>query len=303
MQETPQWKCVIQKDARIGEIPIWADGDRLYWVDIHGPKLYRTDLKSGAEETWTFPSLIGSYSLWQGGGGAVVALQSGVFEIDFETRELVKLYDAPYDQEHYRLNDGRCDRHGRFWIGSMRMHNSPLTYGNAAFYRLDDRGFSEQIDQVSIANGLAWSPDNRTMYIADGPNRRVLAFDYDIESGTPSNRRVFINIPENIGSPDGATVDVEGGYWVAMIRGGRILRFLPDGTLDRDIKAPTTHPTMVAFGGPEYDTLYLTTSSNHYPDAAAKALEPKAGSVFSFKPGVRGIAEPAFAFHSKRGGH
>jgi sugar lactone lactonase YvrE len=184
----------------------------------------------------------------------------------------------------------------------MRMHNSPLPYGNAAFYRLDDRGFSAQIDQVSIANGLAWSPDNRTMYIADGPNRRILAFDYDIETGTPSNRRVFVNVPENVGSPDGATVDADGGYWVAMIRGGRILRFLPDGTLDRDIKAPTTHPTMVAFGGSGYDTLYLTTSSNHYADEAARAREPRAGSVFCFKPGVRGIAEPAFSFHRKHGG-
>ncbi|BBK44374.1 calcium-binding protein [Allostella vacuolata] len=302
-RETPEWECVVERQAEIGEIPVWAgmEGDVLYWIDIRAPRLYRTDLAGGAERSWTLPSPIGSFALWREGGGAVVALQSGVHDLDFATGALTLLHAAPYDPAHYRLNDGRCDRQGRFWVGSMRLHTSPLPHGNAHFYRLDQRGFQAVIPGVSIANGLAWSPDNRTMYIADGPNRQVLAFDYDIETGTPSNRRVFFRVDLDGGSPDGATVDAEGGYWVAMIRGGRILRYRPDGTLDRELQAPTMIPTMVAFGGADLDTLYLTTSSSHYADAAARAREPLAGSVFRCRPGVRGILEPTFAFHGRTG--
>lgn len=296
MQETPEWEIVVRQGAIIGEVPVWsAEEDVLYWIDVRGPTLFRSDPETGVTRSWNMPSLIGSFALRKGGGGAIVALQSGIFDLDFVTGHLTRLHDAPYDARHYRLNDGKCDRLGRFWVGSMRLVDSPLPYGHAAFFRLDRWGLSAQIQGISVANGVAWSPDNRMMYVADSPQRQIFKFDYDLENGVASNRRLFVQASQHE-VPDGAAVDAEGGYWITMMRGGRLLRYLPDGTLDRDIKTPTRLPTMVCFGGPRLDTLYLTTSSYHYPDEEARRREPFAGAVFRFKPGVSGIAEPTFAF-------
>lgn len=296
MQETPKWELVVRQDAIIGEVPIWSSEEEvLYWIDVRGPTLFRSDPESGITRSWDLPSLIGSFALRRNGEGAIVALQSGIFNLDFATGQLTLLHEAPYDVKHYRLNDGKCDRRGRFWVGSMKLPESPLPYGHAAFFRLDQQGLSAQIQGISVANGLAWSPDSRVMYIADSPRRQIFQYDYDLDVGIARNRRLFAQT-EQQEVPDGAAVDAEGGYWITMMRSGRLLRYLPDGTLDRDIKTPTRLPTMISFGGRRLDTLYLTTSSYHYPNEEAKRQERLAGSVFRFKPGVSGIAEPTFAF-------
>jgi sugar lactone lactonase YvrE len=282
---------VLDARAEVGECPTWCPEERaLYWIDIYGPALFRTDPESGATRRWDLPSPVGCFGLREGQQAAIVALADGVYELNLETGALTLLHGAPFDTAHYRFNDGRCDRQGRFWAGSTRWPDSPRPFGTSAFWRCDAGGLTLGIDNTSIANGIAFSPDGRVMYVADRPNWQILAFDYDPATGTPSNRRRFATVPEGE-VPDGAAVDAEGGYWIAMFRAGRILRFTPEGRLDRDLKAPTILPTMICFGGPDLATLYVTSSRRHLEDAQRTA-EPLAGGIFRCDVGARGIAEP-----------
>jgi sugar lactone lactonase YvrE len=294
VQEEIEWECLVPMQSLIGEVPFWSTRENaLYWIDVRAPALYRRDGK-GAIKCWPMPSLIGSYAIFEDRPRALVALHTGLYELDLACDQLVKLCDAPYASEHYRFNDGKCDRHGRFWVGSSRLPNAPVANGSAAFYRFDGRALTQEIPGITVANGIAWSPAGDLLYMVDAPNKRILRFPYDLENGKAGPGETFARTP-GPGNGDGATVDAEGGYWIAMIRDGRILRFLPDGTLDRDIRTPTALPTMVAFGGPDLDELYLTTSSYHYPSLEAKRGEPLAGSIFRCRPGISGIADNGFA--------
>lgn len=291
--EEPEWDLVLDARASVGEVPIWsAEESALYWIDIQAPTLNRTELGSGRTRTWRFPDDVGCYGLSADRSIAVVALHSGIYRLDLVTDELVKVHDAPYDRQHMRFNDGRCDPRGRFWVGTIRLPDSPLPDGSGAFWRLDDRGLVRQIDDITVANGIAFSPDEATMYLADRPGWQILAFDYDPETGSATGRRRFAGVPEGQ-FPDGAAVDRDGGYWIALFAAGRIARFLPDGTLDRLLAAPVTHPTMVAFGGPDLATLYVTTARAFLDDAGLER-EPHAGGIFACDVGARGLPEPAF---------
>jgi sugar lactone lactonase YvrE len=249
-----------------------------------------TDPETGRTQTWPMPVRIGSLALRAGGERALVALADGLYDLDLTSGRLAKLHDGPYDQANYAFNDGRCDRQGRFWVGTARLPGSAVPDGGAHFYRLDREGPKRLIGDLTIANGIAFSPEGRTMYLANRPKWEILAFDYDLATGTPSNRRRFARVPEGE-IPDGAAVDREGGYWIAMFRSGRIYRFAPDGRLDRDIRAPVSLPTMVAFGGPDYRHLYLTTGRRQL-DAEGLKREPRAGGIFRCEIGVCGLPEP-----------
>ncbi|MGE4239004.1 SMP-30/gluconolactonase/LRE family protein [Ramlibacter sp.] len=288
---TPEWSCVLDAKANVGEVPIWsARSQRLYWIDIYAPSLNRTDPLTGATQTWRFTSPIGSYALDADEAFALVALQEGYFKLDLRTGASSMLFAAPYDVANYRFNDGRCDRQGRFWVGTARLRDSTQPDGGASFYRLDAQGPVRLIEGVTIANGIAWSPDGRTMYLADRPNWQMLAFDYDPASGVPSNRRRFAGL--NVGEiPDGAVVDSEGFYWIALMDAGKILRFSPAGELDRILEAPTLQPTMITFGGHDYRTLFVTTAA-HDRGSKEAAAERLAGGIFSLDLDVRGIPEP-----------
>jgi sugar lactone lactonase YvrE len=294
-QEAPDWQCVVRAQAEVGECPVWSAAQRaLYWIDIYGPALYRSDPETGATQAWTLPEPIGCFALRDGGQTALVAIASGLGELDLASGALTPHHAAPYDRANYRFNDGRCDRQGRFWVGTTRLPGSSAPDGSSAFWRLDAGGLRQAVDGTTIANGIAFSPDGGVMYLADRPNWRILAFDIDIATGAASNRRVFATVPEGE-IPDGAAVDAEGGYWIAMFRAGRILRFTPEGRLDRDLKAPCSMPTMIAFGGDHLATMYVT-SARRYLDDAGRAREPHAGSVFRCDVGARGLAEPLCRF-------
>ena len=294
--EHPNWECALQVRAKTGEEPVYvAEEDALYWIDCYGPTLNRTELKSGRTTTWKVSDRIGTYGLLANGKGAVVALGSGLYRLDFADGSQDLLHKPPYDLDNYRFNSGRCDSAGRLWVGAMRIPGSKKPIGEGAWFRLDQRGLSREIgEDVTITNGIAFSPDDRTMYIADSHTNLIEAFDFDVKAGHVGNRRVIQRLPSDW-VPDGSAVDTEGGYWTTMIGAGRVCRYLPDGTLDRELQAPTSHPTMVAFGGPKLDLLYLTTASGHLNEEGL-AAQPQAGAILRCNVGMRGIPEPRFRF-------
>ncbi len=288
--ETPEWECVLDAQATLAETPIYApEDDALFFSDIGGRTLNRLDLATGVRRAWPTPDGISSYALTPDRRHALVAAHTKLVWLNLETGALADAAAADVDPAHYQLNDGHCDRTGRFWVGSYRHHHSPEPEGQAKWYRFDERGFSPQFSGVTIANGSGWSPDGRTMYVSDRTYWRILAFDYDPATGEASNRRVFATLDEGE-VPDGAAIDTEGGYWVCVYRSGLIRRFRPDGTLDRLIKAPTTHPTVMAFGGPDLDMSYVTTGRVQ----ADTTAEPLAGGIFRARLGARGLPEPRF---------
>jgi len=232
------------------------------------------------------------------GDGWVAGMESGFFAL--QTGPDGRLDGRPlatidHQLPAMRMNDGRCDRQGRFWAGSMAL-DMAAGHPVGALYRLDDQAargpLGAQLDGFIVPNGLAFSPDGRTMYLSDShPGvQKIWAFDYDIDSGTPSRRRLFVDMLEYPGRPDGAAVDAEGCYWTCGNDAGLIHRFTPDGRLDRSLAVPVKKPTMCAFGGPRLDTLYVTSIR----PGGDLADQPLAGGLFALNPGVTGVEEPAF---------
>ena len=287
-QEAVEWDCILDAKAAGAEMPVWVEDDNaLYWADLLGRSVNRLDIFSSINRRWEMPEMVGTFALCPDRSKALIALRTGLFKLDLGTSKLSPLVDAPYDTENYHFNDGRCDADGRFWVGTMRSSGSSLPNGGAAWYRFDGNGLSRQIDGTTIANGLAWSPDGRTMYVADRPNWQILAFDYDTDKSIPSGRRIFARVPEGQ-IPDGAAIDRDGGYWIALFGAGRIVKFSPDGQLERDLKAPTMHPTNIAFGGNGHSTMFVTTARI----LADVEAEPLAGGLFCADVKACGFPEP-----------
>jgi sugar lactone lactonase YvrE len=283
--EDVQWRLLVDRQAKVAECPVWsAEQNALFWIDVYGPALYRTAFDTGETAHWPLPDTIGSFALFAAEERAILALRNRLAVLDLRTGEIDPLCNVPMDEENYRLNDGRCDPAGRFWAGTMRRPKSTVADGGAHFFRFDKRGLSCEIGDITIANGLAWNGDGSTMYLADRPNWRILAFDYDVVSGTVGNRRVFARLPQG-DIPDGASVDHSGGYWIALYGAGRIVRFGQDGRVDRIVNAPTSYPTMVGFGGPHM--MFVTTARS---GPAGPKGEPHSGGVFVADLGVSGPA-------------
>jgi sugar lactone lactonase YvrE len=283
--------CVLDARARLGEGPVWdAREQALYWVDIRAPALHRFDPETGATRAWPMPEAIGAAALREA-GGALVALRSGLHRLDLETGSLELVCAPEPDRADNRLNDGRCDRQGRFWVGSM---NDQSRVPTGALYRADADGRCHRVlDGITVPNGLAWSPDGRVMYFADTPTRTIWAFDFDPVAGIPSRRRVFATVPDGAGYPDGATVDADGFLWSANWDGWQVTRYAPDGRPDRIVRLPVQRPTSCAFGGTALDVLYVTSAATRLtPEELARG--PLAGGVFVVKAGVRGLPEPRF---------
>lgn len=284
-------ECVLDARAALGECPVWCGEEKvLYWEDISSRAIHRFDPASGENETWTFPDLVGSFALREG-GGVLVALGADLCAVDLDTMATETLAGALCDRGRTRLNDGRCDPAGRFWVGSMDLER---TQRIGALYRFDaERGPATMAEGFIISNGLAWSPDGRTMYHSDTRQDVIWAFDFDLAAGEIANRRVFATTDRARGRPDGAAIDAEGFYWSAAIGGGRLIRYAPDGRIDREIELPVSCPTMCAFGGAGLDTLYVT-SARQFVAESALAGEPLAGGLFALDPGVKGLPEPRF---------
>lgn len=278
----------------LGESPLWHPTEqRLYWCDIPGHKLNRFDPATGAHRQWTFDTDVGCCAPLQG-GGLLLALRSGLVRFDPETGSSTPLADAPYDPAHERFNDGKADPQGRFWVGTIFEPRKPA---NAALYRFDGGQLDKVAGDITVSNGLAWSLDARTLFWADTAAHAVYAFDFDGRDGNLSRRRVFVQFPPKDadepqagygGRPDGAAVDAEGGYWLAMYEGARLLRFAPDGKLMREIALPVRCPTMPCFGGSDLKTLYVTSARANRP-ADELAREPMAGCVLQLRVDVPGL--------------
>ncbi|MGQ0664374.1 MAG: SMP-30/gluconolactonase/LRE family protein [Pseudomonadota bacterium] len=283
--------CVLDARAGLGEGPVWCPEEQaLYWVDIDKPALHRFAPATGVARSWAMPEAIGCVGLRRG-GGAIAGLRSGFAFIDLEIGAVERVYAPEPDKPKNRLNDGRCDRAGRFWAGSMVEDSDRL---EAALYRFDpDRRCRKMAGGIGCSNGLAWSPDTRVMYHADSRQGTVFAYDFDIDTGEIRNRRVFAVAPPGAGSPDGAAVDEEGCYWSARYGGWRIVRHAPDGREIGTLMMPVAKPTMCAFGGEALDVLYVTSAA-HKLAPAELAKQPLAGGLFALEVGVRGLPEPRF---------
>jgi L-arabinonolactonase len=283
----PDLELVIDSKNYLGETPVWSVGEQaLYWVNCEqSPELHRWIKASGEHKVWPMPERIGGFVLKET-GGALVVLASGLFDLDLESGALTKRLQATL--EHAALHECQCDRQGRFWVGSIDHRVAPgVLPEGGAFFRLDGNKLTEMFDGVSCSNGLAFSPDGRTLYHTDAPTQIVHAWDLDPKTGEISNRREFIKLEADQGFVDGATVDAEGGYWGAMVFAGKLHRYLPDGTLDTVVELPFATPTKIAFGGPDLGTLYITTM-RMLVDGASDGL----GGVFAFTPGVKGLPDP-----------
>jgi sugar lactone lactonase YvrE len=283
--------CVLDIGASLGECPLWSIAEQaLYWVDINAPSLNRFDPATGRNIAMPMPESIGSYAFREG-GGFVVALRSGIWLCDAGGKLERRVVDAPYDTAHYRFNDGRCGPDGRFIVGTMHERRDTAT---AALYRIDhDFTITELLAGMTISNGLAWSPDGRTMYHADTPTRTVDAFDYDPATGTPSRGRVFSRWSGTSERPDGGTTDSAGHYWIALYGDGRLVELAPDGTRVAEHALPAMCPTMCAFGGPDLRTLYVTTARQQR-DAAELARYPHSGGIFAIRVDTPGRPEVHF---------
>jgi L-arabinonolactonase len=291
-EELP-WECVLESKPSIGEVPVWSgEENSLYWIDVFNGLLNRTNVDTAETATWNVGETIGCYGLIEGEAAALVALQSGIYRLDFGSGKLEKRFDPPYDPGRFRFNDGRTDRRGRFWAGNMPLRGlpGPFPEGESAFWVVDGSELRFGVDKMTVANGIAFSADGSVLYLADSVNQSVLAFDYDNATGQATNRRVFVTVPSGV-TLDGAAVDSEDHYWVALPRQGAIARFRPDGALDRLVKAPTARPAMVCFGGQDLDQLYVVTMTRNYPSEEALRADPLAGSIFRADVGVSGLTE------------
>ncbi len=283
--------CAIPGEDFLGEGPFWeAATGRLHWVDILAPGIVSGDPATGERSFRAFPELVG-VAIPKASGGFVCATETGIKTIA-PSGEIEVLAEPEADRPGNRFNDGKCDALGRFWCGSLAINTEP---GRGCLWRIEADGSATKIeDRIHIANGLGWSPDNRTFYFTDSGPRTIWAYDFDLERGALSNKRPFVIFTGGEGVPDGLTVDAEGGVWVAMWDGWAVRRYLPDGTLDRQISMPVPRPTSCTFGGPDLRTLFVTSarirlSAKHLSDA------PLSGSVFAIDAGLPGLPDRAFA--------
>lgn len=285
------FECVLDIQASLGECPTWSvDEQSLYWVDINAPTLNRFDPLTGRNIAWPMPEAIGCFALRER-GGFVAALRNGIWLVAPDGKLERQVAAAPYDPANHRFNDGRADAQGRFWAGSM---NEKRDADSAKLYRLDpDLTLTPVVSGITISNGLAWSPDSRTMYHADTPTRRINAWDFDPATGTVASHRVFAQFSAETDRPDGGAVDREGCYWSAFYRGGKVVRLSPRGQTVAEFRLPAMCPTMCAFGGPDLKTLYVTTARQRR-EAEELTRLPQSGAIFALRVDVPGMPEPKF---------
>jgi sugar lactone lactonase YvrE len=286
--------CPIRN--QVGECPLWSVAEQaLYWVDIEARRVHRFTWASKVERSWAVPERIGCIAL-HAHGGLLAAMESGIFRLrldDDGTVVCILMQAVSFPRDGMRFNDGRTDRQGRFWVTSM-VRDMSQADASGALYRLASDGFARSaVGGLVTGNGLAFSPDGRTMYLSDShPSvQRIWAFDLAAD-GTPSNRREFVDMNRHPGRPDGAAVDAEGGYWICANDAGAVHRFLPDGRLERSLPVPVAKPSMCAFGGPTLEHLFITSIAPL--GAAGAASDSLAGAVFVTQPGFTGLADLPF---------
>lgn len=294
------WQPIADHRCDLGESPFWHPGEQtLYWVDIARCQVLRANVYMGTVQVWDMPSEPGCIAP-AARGGLVLALRDGIYRADAWGAALRRIATLPYDPSTVRANDGRCDASGRFWVGSV---DETKTADAAALYCIDacdgNVHWTCMADGALTANGLAWSPDQRTLYWSDTPRHITMAWDFSPEGPTLRNRRVFHSFApkpdgwqftnsEYRGRPDGAAVDQAGNYYVAMYEGARVCKFSPSGQLIAEIPTPAQCPTMPCLGGEDGRTLFLT-SARKGRDKPELTQFPLSGAVFQTRVDVAGM--------------
>lgn len=284
--------CLDDTRNVLGEGPIWNDRERsLYWCDNIAGKIHRYTPATKTVNTWETPDEIGSL-VFRKNGKIVAGMKRGFAFVDLEAGTYEHIADADQGPTNC-LNDGKCDRRGRYWCGSI---NRDVKTPDAGLYRLDaDLSVHKLESGIIASNGIAFSPDDQTMYYADSRADTVWAYDLDIDSGELSNKRVFINTQGTDARVDGATCDTEGNYWCAHVYDWDIACYDPKGRLVRKVRMPVRHPTMCTFGGESHDVMYVT-SATRMALPEDRATQPNAGGLFAiYGLAARGLPEPLFA--------
>ncbi|RZL29584.1 MAG: SMP-30/gluconolactonase/LRE family protein [Sphingomonas sp.] len=295
----PQGQVELVLDARaiIGESPTWVPAEgALYWIDVKAPALHRYEPATGATQEWKLTSDVGAFALLED-GDVLVALRLGLHRLDLASGNLTLLAPPPFDPALFRFNEGACDASGRFWVGVMfdpLDGDPPVQPGRLHSFTLAG-GLRPEPDAAELHNGMAWSADGRVFYLSHSNTGVIYAFDYDVADGRLSNKRVFATIPNELGIPDGAAIDVDGGYWCALHGGGKLRRFNADGSVDRDIGLPVSQPTMCAFAGSDLGTMFLTTASDKMSEAD-RNRERYTGGLFRLLTGKTGIERPLYVW-------
>ena len=287
-------RVAVAAPALLGESPLWHPGEQaLYYCDIPGRSLRRFDRVSAALVQWDFDTEPASLAPMLD-GSLLLAMRDGLWRFDPTTGQRTRLAEPPYDKAVERFNDGKCDPQGRFWVGTIYEPREPAL---ASLHCFSARKLVRKQGGITVSNGLAWSPNGRTMYWSDTQAHTIFAFDFDPAGGALGPRRVFASFPVKQpgqsldaygGRPDGAAVDAEGCYWVAMFEGQRVLRLSPRGEVIREVRLPVRCATMPCFGGADLKTLYITTARANRPEAEL-AAQPLAGCVLALEVDVPGL--------------
>lgn len=280
---------ILRVGNTLGEGILWdSRREVLWWTDIQERCLHRYEWASGALQILAAPERIGSFGLIAGSEELITAFASGIAVYDARRQTLAWLA-RPEAPAGVRFNDGRVDRRGRFWAGTMMEGETHSPVG--CLYSIDSTGEARcQLRGVSISNGLCVSPDGRRLYFADSPTRTISVYELDEPEGVLGTRRTFAQTPEGA-LPDGATVDVDGCVWSAHWGAGQVVRYTPDGRIDRTIQVPTLHCTCVCFAGPQLEVLCVTSARE---GLEAQALDAHAGDVFLYRTGTQGLPESEY---------
>jgi sugar lactone lactonase YvrE len=286
-------EIAVAAGAGLGECPIWSPRDaRLYWIDIEGRSVHRYDPSTGEDEQKTLPIRPGSMVLTDRPGRFLMGAEVELGWYEWSTGEFTAVGQLEPAGTGNRLNDGRTDRQGRYWVGSMYERSTAGIY-TGMLHRVDSGLGHEAVrSEIGVSNGIAFSLDGSTMYFADTPRRTVWQYDYDRVTGEQSNERVFTDFAELPGKPDGASVDEDGCYWIACVTGWAVARLTPDGTVDRVIEVPVEKPSMPSFGGADMATLFVTSIGDGTTPGTDQSL---AGALLAIDVGVAGVVETPFA--------
>ncbi|ARM75445.1 SMP-30/gluconolactonase/LRE family protein [Acidianus manzaensis] len=270
--------------AKLAEGPVYdLELNKLFWVDIDGKKIVIKDLENKEEKEITTSDLVSSLCVINN-TEVIATIRHDFYIINIDSGNILSKIDGQEnDLENNRFNDGKCDKLGRYWAGTMNMLKDKPS-GN--LYKLEGNKIEKMLSQLTVSNGLGWNPENNIMYLIDSPIRKVYSFDYDLNKGEIFNRKVLIDFKDEVGNPDGMTVDEEGYLWIAHWNGGKISRWSPNGKKVFEIKLPVTYVSSVTFGGKEMNELFITT--------AYKEDEPLSGKVFTYKTDTRGLPNNRF---------
>jgi sugar lactone lactonase YvrE len=282
--------------AALGEGPIWVPAEQaFYWLDITGRELHRLALPALQHSAIALPGMAGCLAPLAAGGLAV-ALPDGLHRLDPTSGALGFLMALDPKPAGRRSNDGAVDRQGRFWVSTVAREGAEAAPGGRV-YLCDGAAAALRLAGLTMPNGLAAAPDGRILYVSDSAPavRRIWAFDLEPERGALSNRRLLLDTAGRPGRPDGAAIDEDGGYWMAGVGGGELVRLTPAGRIDRVIELPVSHPTKPCFGGPGLELMLVTSADRMALAWPRRRAQAPGGSTLLLRPGVRGLAQLPYA--------